>query len=65
MYHKLRQLRLQRGISQTFISKKLGYTYASGYSNIENGRVRLKFDQAKIIADILNVPVDELVDRAI
>lgn len=60
MRHKLRKLRLERGISQTFLSKKLGFSYPSGYSNIEAGRNRLGYDQAVIIADILGVDVSDL-----
>ena len=60
---KLRQLRKSKGISQTHISKVLGYTYPSGYSNIENGRSQLKLEQAKVIAEILGVTVDELVEE--
>lgn len=60
MLHKLRLLRKSRGISQTFISEKLGYSHPSGYSNIENGRVKLRFDQAQIIANILGVSIEEL-----
>lgn len=60
MRNKIRQLRLKKGISQAFISRKLGYKRASGYGNIEMGRNRLGFEQAVIIAEILGVPVDEL-----
>lgn len=63
MRQKLRQLRLQRGISQTHISKKLGFKHPSGYGNIEMGRNRLSLDQAAIIAEILNVSVNELLDE--
>lgn len=60
---KLRQLRKLKGISQTFISKALGYKHPSGYSNIENGRIGLKLDHAKVIAEILGVGIDELVEE--
>ena len=59
---KLRQLRLQKGISQTHIAKRLGFKYASGYSNIEMGRNRLSLDHAAIIAEILGCKVDELLE---
>ncbi|MBB6694417.1 helix-turn-helix transcriptional regulator [Cohnella xylanilytica] len=63
MNHKLRQLRLQRGISQTFISKRLGFKHPSGYANIEMGRNRLSYKNAVIIAQILNVSIEELNDE--
>lgn len=62
MLNKIRQLRQQKGISQSHISKKLGYKRPSGYSNIEMGRNRLSFTQAVIIAEILGVTVGELSD---
>lgn len=62
MRNKIRQLRLEKGISQAFISKKLGFSHASGYGNIEMGRNRLSLEHAAIIADILGVPVDDLLD---
>jgi transcriptional regulator with XRE-family HTH domain len=57
---KLRQLRESRGLSATYMAKRLGYKSASGYCNIEYGLNRLRFDQAIKIADILGVTVDEL-----
>lgn len=65
MRNKLRQLRLQKGISQTYISQKLGYTYPSGYGNIEMGRNRLSLEHAKVISEILGVTVDELTEEEI
>lgn len=61
---KLRSLRKQRGISQTHIAKALGYSHASGYSNIENGRNRLTFENAKKIASILGVNIDDLAEES-
>ncbi|PZD95199.1 XRE family transcriptional regulator [Paenibacillus sambharensis] len=61
---KLRMLRKQRGITQTFISGKLGFKHPSGYSNIENGRNGLSLEHAKIISDILGVPLEELTEDA-
>lgn len=58
--NKLREKRLEKGISQVFISKKLGYKTASGYANIEAGRNKLSLENAKIIAEILGVPINEL-----
>lgn len=57
---KLRKLRKQKGISQTFMSSALGYKHPSGYSNIENGRVGLRVEQAKTLAEILGVTMEEL-----
>jgi len=60
MLEKLRKTRLEKGISQTFISKKLGYKNASGYANIEMGRTKASLEKAKIISDLLGVGMNEL-----
>ncbi|MDF2056335.1 helix-turn-helix transcriptional regulator [Priestia megaterium] len=57
---KLKEARLAQGISQTFMAKKLGYSYPSGYANIETGRNKLSLANAKKIADILQMDVNEL-----
>jgi putative transcriptional regulator len=56
----LREIRLSQGKSQTFMAKKLGYKYASGYANIEMGRNKPSLEVAKKIADILNEDVNVL-----
>ncbi|KZE66842.1 DNA-binding protein [Fictibacillus phosphorivorans] len=56
----LREIRLNQGKSQTFMAKKLGYKYASGYANIEMGRNKPSLEIAKKIADILNEDVNVL-----
>ncbi|MBC6295625.1 helix-turn-helix transcriptional regulator [Listeria sp. FSL L7-1517] len=50
---KIRELRLQRGITQAFIARKMGYKYTSGYSNIEKETVRLSHQNAVILSEIL------------
>jgi len=57
---KLKQARKAKGLSQTFMAEKLGYTYPSGYANIETGRNKLSLENAKKIADILQMDVNEL-----
>ncbi|EAG5569179.1 XRE family transcriptional regulator [Listeria monocytogenes] len=50
---KIRELRLQRGITHAFIARRMGYRYTSGYSNIEKGTVRLSHKNAVILSEIL------------
>ncbi|AST93045.1 transcriptional regulator [Sutcliffiella cohnii] len=57
---KLREVRISQGKSQTFMAKKLGYKYASGYANIEMGRTKPSLEKAKEISEILGVEVNEL-----
>jgi putative transcriptional regulator len=58
--NNLREVRLSQGKSQTFMAKKLGYKYASGYANIEMGRTKPSLAIAKKISEILDVDVNEL-----
>ncbi|MBT2572653.1 helix-turn-helix transcriptional regulator [Bacillus sp. ISL-51] len=57
---KLRATRLSQGKTQTFMAKKLGYRYASGYANIEMGRTKPSLEKAHQISELLNEEVDEL-----
>lgn len=63
MRKRLRQLRIEKGLSQTYLAKKLGYKTPSGYSNIEYGINRLRFDQALILANEFGVEVSELEEK--
>ncbi|MBC1209583.1 helix-turn-helix transcriptional regulator [Listeria booriae] len=47
-------MRESLGISQAFISRRMGYKYSSGYSNLEKGMVRLSAEKAAILAEILH-----------
>lgn len=57
---RLREVRKSKGITQTFMAQKLGYKQASGYANIESGHTKLSLENAKKIAEILNMDIDEL-----
>ncbi|MFK4167205.1 helix-turn-helix transcriptional regulator [Paenibacillus lautus] len=63
MRKRLRQLRIEKGLSQTYLAKKLGYKTSSGYSNIEYGINRLRFDQALILAGEFGVELSELEEK--
>lgn len=56
----LREERILQGKTQTYMAKKLGYKYTSGYANIEMGRTKPSLEIAKHIADLLNRGVQEL-----
>ncbi|MGG3663180.1 helix-turn-helix transcriptional regulator [Bacillus gobiensis] len=57
---KLRKVRMSQGKSQTFMAKKLGYKYTSGYANIEMGRTKPTLEKALHISDILGVDINDL-----
>ncbi|MDQ0299686.1 putative transcriptional regulator [Salibacterium salarium] len=60
MRHRLRDRRIEKGVTQTFISSRLGYKSPSGYANIEMGRNEPSLENALIIANILDSDVKEL-----
>jgi putative transcriptional regulator len=63
MRNRLRQLRTEKKLSHAYLAKKLGYKTTSGYSNIEYGINRLRFDQALILAQEFDVEVAELEEK--
>jgi len=60
-FEKLEKYRKDRGITKIFISRKLGFKSPSGYAYIEYGeRKNLSFIHAALIAQIMNVEMEEL-----
>lgn len=55
----IRNIRISKGITATFMAKKLGYKSVSSYLRLEKGQSSITLDKAKIIADILNVSVSD------
>lgn len=56
-YLKMRNIRKEKGVTQAYIAKKLGFSSSQVYANIEYGKTELKFDVAVRVANILNVSV--------
>ena len=54
-YLKMRNIRKEKGVTQAYIAKKLGFSSSQVYANIEYGKTELKFDVAVRVANILNV----------
>ncbi len=59
MNKKLRELRLQKGLSQENIAFELGISQKS-YSDIENGKTELKHKKIIQLAKILNTTPDKI-----
>lgn len=55
-----RQIRLEKGIKQSFVAKKLGFKAASSYSDIEKGRRNLSAEKIPMLANALGVQIEEL-----
>ncbi|MBS5982330.1 MAG: helix-turn-helix transcriptional regulator [Clostridium butyricum] len=53
----LKELRLENNKTQQEVAKVLGYKSKSGYSMLENGKVELTIQKAKILADFYKVDV--------
>lgn len=60
--NKLRLLREFRNYSQEYVAKKLGITQNT-YSRVENNQTRVTTERLHQIAQILDVPVGELVSN--
>ncbi len=61
---KLRQLRIQKGLTQRQLAKELGYKTNSYISDIERGRIIPPRGKLKKIAEILGIPFEVLDDMA-
>lgn len=56
----IRKERLKKGVSMTHLSKKMGYSNASGYANIEYGKKKLSLENAICAFQELNIPVEKI-----
>jgi putative transcriptional regulator len=55
----IRDIRTSRGITATFISRKLGYQSVSSYTRLESGESIISLETAKKIAELLSVNLDD------
>lgn len=53
----LKNLRVENSYTQEYIAEYLGYKGKSGYSMLENGKVKLTIDKAKLLAKLYNVDI--------
>ena len=56
----VKKYREMRGLSRGELAKLAGYSYHSPISSLEAGRQGISSEKLKIVADILEVSVDEL-----
>ena len=59
--NKLKYFRQKNKYSQKEISEYLKITQPN-YSNIENGKIKLNFDYANLLATLYKIPISELID---
>lgn len=62
---KMKRLRKEKKISQTEIAKKIGYKTGVGYHYIETGKRSIRAETLAKIAEILNVPIEELYKKEV
>lgn len=55
---KLKEIRVNKGYTQNDMAKILGYKHKSGYNKLELGDRKITLDQAKIISDLFNLPIE-------
>ena len=61
--NRMRQIRIDKGISQAYMARKLGFESSQRYANIEYGTNRLTAEVAKKAADILEVDMNVFFDQ--
>lgn len=57
---RAREIRIKKGIKQSYVAEKLGYKSPSSLNDIEKGRRNMKANQVPLLAEILGVEVQEL-----
>ena len=58
----LKELRIDRGVSQRYVSEKIGMTQQQ-YSKLEQGKRSIELMQAKKLASILEVKLEKLIEN--
>lgn len=57
---RIRQLRIEKGLTQSFVAKQLGYKHSSILSEIESGKKGINAEKLPKVAKILGVDVNSL-----
>lgn len=60
LYKNIRKRRIELGMSQTELAKRVGYSDRSSIAKIESGKVDLSQTKIMEIADALRVPAGDL-----
>jgi transcriptional regulator with XRE-family HTH domain len=54
---RIKHIRMEKGFTQSYVSKKLGYKSSSMLSEVESGKKGLDADKLPLLADILGVDI--------
>ena len=60
MFENLRKLRQEKNIKAKNIAEKLGLKTEGAYYKKETGSVPFTLEEGKIVADILQMPIEEI-----
>lgn len=60
MFEKLREIRQEKNIKVKEIAERIGLKTEGAYYKKETGTVPFTLEEGKIIADILNMPIEEI-----
>ena len=57
---QIKKIRLEKGLTQVYVSRKLGYKSASMLSEIESGKKGLDATKIPLLAKILGVEINQM-----
>lgn len=57
---RIKEIRIQKGLTQSFVAKELGYKSPSMLSEIESGKKGIDAEKIPLLANILGVDINEL-----
>ena len=60
MFEKLRKIRQDKNIKALEIAKKIGLKTEGAYYKKETGRVPFTLEEGKIVADMLDMPIEKI-----
>lgn len=60
MFKKLREIRQNKNIKASEMAKEIGLKTEGAYYKKESGRVPFTLEEGKIVADMLDMPIDDI-----
>lgn len=60
MLNKLKEIRENKGLTQSDMAELLGYKHKSGYNKLELGDRKITLEQAKIISEYFNMTIEDI-----
>lgn len=57
---RIKEIRIQKGLTQSFVAKELGYKSPSMLSEIESSKKGIDAEKIPLLANILGVDINEL-----